>query len=62
MARPRAAATDDGNAAAGTAGHPKVVSEMLGHASVSITLDIYSHVLPDIQEEAAAAMAVALGW
>jgi integrase len=27
----------------------KVVSEMLGHASVAITLDIYSHVLPDQQ-------------
>lgn len=42
--------------------NPKVVSEMLGHASVSITLDIYSHVLPDMQEDAAAAMAKALGW
>ncbi len=27
--------------------HPKVVQEMLGHAKVTITLDIYSHVLPD---------------
>jgi integrase len=27
-----------------------VVSEMLGHASVSVTLDIYSHLLPDMQE------------
>jgi len=34
--------------------HPKVVSERLGHASVSITLDIYSHVLPGLQEEAVA--------
>ena len=33
--------------------HPKVVSERLGHAGVSITLDIYSHVLPGLQEEAA---------
>jgi len=33
--------------------HPKVVSKRLGHASVSITLDIYSHVLPGIQEEEA---------
>jgi integrase len=31
----------------------KVVSERLGHSSVSITLDIYSHVLPSIDEEAA---------
>jgi integrase len=35
--------------------HPKVVSERLGHASVGITLDTYSHVLPTLQEEAAAA-------
>jgi integrase len=35
--------------------HPKVVSERLGHASVGITLDIYSHVLPSMQEQAAAA-------
>ena len=33
--------------------HPKVVSERLGHANIGITLDIYSHVLPGIQEEAA---------
>jgi integrase len=36
--------------------HPKVVSEMLGHASIAITLDLYSHVLPDMQLEATAAM------
>jgi integrase len=29
--------------------HPKIVSERLGHASISTTLDIYSHVLPDMQ-------------
>lgn len=34
--------------------NPKVVSEMLGHSTVAITLDIYSHVLPDMQEDAAA--------
>lgn len=33
--------------------NPKVVSERLGHASVLITLDTYSHVLPGIQEAAA---------
>ena len=32
--------------------HPKVVSERLGHASVNITLDTYSHVLPGLQEAA----------
>ena len=33
--------------------NPKVVSERLGHASVNITLDTYSHVMPGLQEEAA---------
>jgi integrase len=33
--------------------HPKVVQERLGHAKISMTLDIYSHVLPSMQEEAA---------
>jgi integrase len=32
--------------------HPKVVSERLGHASVTLTLDVYSHVLPTMQEAA----------
>ena len=32
---------------------PKVVSERLGHATVGITLDTCSHVLPNMQEEAA---------
>jgi integrase len=32
---------------------PKVASERLGHATVSTTLDLYSHVLPDMQEDAA---------
>jgi integrase len=32
--------------------HPKIVSERLGHASVGITLDLYSHVLPTMQAEA----------
>jgi integrase len=33
--------------------HPKVVSERLGHSTVSITLDIYSHVTPAMQADAA---------
>lgn len=33
--------------------HPKIVSERLGHASIGITLDTYSHVLPGLQEKAA---------
>jgi integrase len=34
--------------------HPKVASERLGHSKVGITLDLYSHVLPGMQAEAAA--------
>ncbi len=33
--------------------HPKVASEQLGHASLGITLDTYSHVMPGMQEKAA---------
>jgi len=33
--------------------HPKIVSERLGHASVTLTLDTYSHVLPTMQQQAA---------
>ena len=33
--------------------HLKIVSERLGHASITITLDTYSHVLPDMQWDAA---------
>ena len=40
--------------------NPKVVSEMLGHSSIAITLDTYSHVLPTMQESAADAMEEAL--
>jgi integrase len=36
--------------------HPKIVSEMLGHSSVSITFDIYSRVIPGLGEAAAKAM------
>ena len=45
--------------------HPKIVSERLGHATISITLDTYSHVLPGMQEDAArrvdAALRAAMG-
>jgi integrase len=33
--------------------HPKVASERLGHSKVAITLDLYSHVLPNMQADAA---------
>ena len=36
--------------------HPKVVQERLGHSTITITLDTYSHVLPDIQQGAADAL------
>jgi len=35
----------------------KVVSERLGHATISITLDTYSHAIPAMQEEAATLIA-----
>jgi integrase len=34
--------------------HPKVASERLGHSKVGLTLDTYSHVLPNMQADAAA--------
>lgn len=40
--------------------HPKIVQELLGHATIAITLDTYSHVLPNMQGEAIAAMEAAL--
>ena len=40
--------------------NPKVVSEMLGHATIAITLDTYSHALPNMQDSAAKAMEEAL--
>ena len=36
--------------------NPKIVSELLGHASITITLDTYSHVLPNMQHSAIRAM------
>jgi integrase len=33
--------------------HPKVVQERLGHSTIGVTMDIYSHVLPDMQRNAA---------
>lgn len=36
--------------------HPKTVQEMLGHATIALTLDVYSHVTPTMHDEAAATM------
>jgi integrase len=33
--------------------HPKIVSERLGHSTIGITMDTYTHVLPNMQKEAA---------
>lgn len=40
--------------------HPKIASERLGHSKVGITLDLYSHVIPGMQEDAAAKLDAAL--
>ena len=40
--------------------HPKVASERLGHSKVGITLDLYSHVIPGMQEDAVATVDAAL--
>lgn len=37
--------------------HPKVVSERLGHSTGAFTLDVYSHVIEGLQEEAASTVA-----
>jgi integrase len=41
--------------------NPKYVQELLGHADISLTLNVYSHVLPDMGDAAADAMDAALG-
>jgi integrase len=41
--------------------NPKIVSERLGHASIVLTLDTYSHVLPDMQEGAVEKMEAMFG-
>ena len=43
--------------ALGAGVNPKIVSERLGHATVGFTLDVYSHVMPGLQEDAAATVA-----
>ena len=41
--------------------NPKVVAEILGHSTINVTLDLYSHVSPTMQAEAVARMEKALG-
>jgi integrase len=41
--------------------HPKLVQELLGHATIAMTLDTYSHYLPSMGDQAAGAMGEVLG-
>ena len=40
--------------------HPKIVSEMLGHSQIAITLNLYSHVTPTMQRQAVEALEAVL--
>jgi integrase len=40
--------------------HPKLVQELLGHSTIAMTLDRYSHVLPGMGDQTANAMEAAL--
>ena len=40
--------------------HPKFVQELLGHSTIAITLDTYSHVMPGMGDQTATAMAEVL--
>jgi integrase len=40
--------------------HAKFVQELLGHATIAITLDTYSHIMPGMSDQTATAMEVAL--
>ena len=47
-------------AALSTDVHQKVVSERLGHSSIAITMDTYSHVMPSVAEEGALRIAAVI--
>jgi integrase len=40
--------------------HPKIAQERLGHSTISITLDLYSHVMPGMQQDAASKVDAAI--
>jgi integrase len=40
--------------------HPKLVQELLGHSSIALTLDLYSHWIPSMGEQTAAAIEAAI--
>lgn len=50
---PREGGVPPGSASVSAGTHRKVVSDRLGHASIAITLDTYSHVIAGVGEEAA---------
>lgn len=41
--------------------HPKIVQELLGHSNISMTMDVYSHVLPSMQQDAVSRLNAVLG-
>ena len=41
--------------------HPRVVMETLGHSTIAVTMNVYSHVVPALQREAADRLDAALG-
>jgi integrase len=41
--------------------HPKIAQERLGHSSITVTLDLYSHAVESMQDEAATRVDAALG-
>ncbi len=41
--------------------HPKIVSELLGHSDINVTLNLYSHVTPTMQKQAVDALDDLLG-
>jgi integrase len=40
--------------------HPSAVMELLGHSQISLTMDTYSHVVPDVLREAVGKLGLAL--
>jgi len=42
--------------------NPKIVQERLGHSSIKVTMDTYSHVLPDMQRQAVDALQGIFQW
>ena len=41
--------------------HPRIVQDLLGHSTISLTLDVYRHMLPNMQKGAADQMDALLG-